>query len=93
MRVAVEAAKECPRVLTDPPSVCRLMGFGDSSVDLELRIWISDPANGVVNVRSEVLLGVWDKFHANNIEIPFPQRDVHIKSGSELGVTVRRGGE
>ncbi len=90
MRLAAEAARESPRVLDNPVPVCRLMGFGNSSVDLELRIWITDPVNGVVDVRSEILLAIWDKFHAHGIEIPFPQRYVHVKAGSELGVTVRR---
>jgi small-conductance mechanosensitive channel len=90
--LAVEAAKEVPRVLAHPAPVCRLMGFGDSSVDLELRIWINDPVNGVVNVRSEILLNMWDKFHANDIRIPFPQRDLHIQSGSQLNVTMSRSG-
>ncbi len=69
------------------------MGFGDSSVDMELRIWINDPVNGVVNVRSEILLGMWDKFHEHGISIPFPQRDLHIKSGSELNVNMNRNRE
>lgn len=53
-------------------------GFGDSSVDLEMRVWIHDPENGVSNIKSAVLLRVWDKFHQNGVGIPFPQRDVHI---------------
>ncbi|MGD2119878.1 MAG: mechanosensitive ion channel, partial [Chromatiales bacterium] len=63
-----------------PEPRCQLMGFGDSSVNLELRIWINDPPNGRANVISEVLLGVWDRFHDNGIEIPFPQRDLHVRS-------------
>jgi small-conductance mechanosensitive channel len=54
--------------------------FGDSSVDLELRVWINDPQNGRGNVISEVLLGVWDRFHENGISIPYPQRDLHLRS-------------
>jgi len=56
------------------------VGFGDSSVNLELRIWINDPANGRANVISDVLLIVWDLFHENDIGIPFPQQDLHLKS-------------
>lgn len=82
IRLAVEAAQSIDRILTDPSPVCLMKGFGDSSLDLELRIWISDPAKGVSNVRSLVLLKVWDAFKANNIEIPYPQRDLHIRSGS-----------
>jgi small-conductance mechanosensitive channel len=78
--LVVEAAKNIPRVLAHPKPVCQLKEFGNSSVDLELRIWIADPEKGVSNVSSDVRLAIWDAFQENNIEIPFPQRDVHIKS-------------
>jgi len=78
--LCVESANEVERILNDPPTVCLLKGFGDSSVDLELRFWINDPQVGTSNVRSEVLLKVWDKFHEHDIEIPYPQRDLHIRS-------------
>ena len=90
MQLAEEAARESPRVLSDPAPACRLMGFGDSSVNLEVRFWIEDPTNGVTNVRSQVLLVIWEKFREHGIEIPFPQRDLHIKGGSELSVTLNR---
>ncbi len=78
-----EAAGECQRVLENPAPVTLLTGFGDNSVDLELRFWISDPAAGVSNVKSQVLLGIWDKLKQADIEIPFPQRDVHVRSMPE----------
>lgn len=80
MELCVDAAQMVPRVQLDPEPRCQLLGFGDSSVNLELRIWINDPSNGRANVITEVLLGVWDRFHENNIEIPFPQQDLHLKS-------------
>ena len=80
IQLCIEAARETPRVLKFPKPVCLLKGFGDSSVDLELRFWIRDPMNGCSNVKSEVLLKVWDKFHENQIEIPYPQRDIHIRT-------------
>ena len=58
------------------------MGFGDSAIDLQVRFWIDDAPQGVSNIRSEVLLAVWQAFRDNDIEIPFPQRDLHIVSGS-----------
>jgi len=85
MTLCIEAAKQADRVLQEPGPVCNLMGFGDSSVDLELRFWIKDPVNGRANVVSDVLLGVWDRFHEHGIEIPFPQRDLHVKSFPEHG--------
>ena len=69
-----------PRVILQPEPRCQVVRFGDSSVDLELRVWIADAQNGRGSVISEVLLGVWDRFHENGIEIPFPQRDLHLRS-------------
>lgn len=81
IEICQEAAKKHKRVLDDPAPVCLLTGFGDSSVDLELRFWIRDPNQGVANLRSAVLLEIWDRFKEEGIEIPFPQRDLHLKSG------------
>ncbi len=88
MKLCLEAAADVPRVHDDPKPVCLMKGFGDSSVDLELRVWVDDPEAGRGNVQSAVLLNVWRKFHEHGIEIPFPQRDLHIKS-SEAPITVR----
>jgi len=76
-----EAARSVPRVLEDPPPNCLLRNFGDSALELELRFWVADPQNGIGNVRSAVLLRVWDAFKANGVQIPFPQRDLHLRSG------------
>lgn len=84
MLLMQESANKVSRVLQHPKPAARLVGFGDSSVDLEIRIWIRDSDQGVVNVRSEVLLNIWDAFHKNDIEFPFPQQDVFIKPGSSL---------
>ena len=75
-----QAARGVDRVLEKPAPVCQLKDFGDSSVDLELRIWIGDPDNGVSNVSSAVRLSIWDLFKQHNVEIPFPQRDLHMRS-------------
>jgi len=89
IQMIVKAVKGIKRVLTDPPPVCLLKGFGENSVDLELRFWIEDPQNGVANVTSEALLKIWDSLKENHIEIPFPQRDVHLlvdKNLNEIGL-------
>ncbi|WP_424930214.1 mechanosensitive ion channel family protein [Amaricoccus tamworthensis] len=83
MELCVEAALACPRVLRDPEPKCLMRGFGDSSVDLEVRFWIVDPDGGVANISSEVYLQIWKRFQANDIEIPFPQRDLRLRSGFE----------
>jgi len=84
MALMVEAARQTARVLSFPEPRALLRGFGDSAVDLELRLWIDDPQNGVSNVASEVLLAIWDKFHDAGIAFPYPQRDLHIVSAPGL---------
>lgn len=76
--LVTNVASKMDRVMSDPKPVCRLIGFGDNSVDLELRFWISDPKKGVINIKSNILLGIWDTFQEHGIQIPFPQRDVHL---------------
>lgn len=84
MGLCEEAAREVERVIENPAPACLLSGFGDNSVDLEVRLWISDPHNGMSNIKSQVLLKVWEKFHEHGIEIPYPQRDLHIKNPIEI---------
>lgn len=79
-QLMLEAATQSPRVKNDPPPNVWLTGFGESSVDFEILAWISDPESGVGNVRSDVLNRLWELFKAEGIEIPFPQRDVRIRS-------------
>ena len=80
IKLAVAAARDVPRVLREPAPNCLLVAFGDSTVDLELRFWISDPANGTTNVRSEVMLNLWDLYQAHGIELPYPQREVTFRN-------------
>jgi small-conductance mechanosensitive channel len=86
MDLMVQAALTQPRVLGDAVHVpqVRLVRFGDSSVDLELRIWVTDPEKGLQNVSSEIRLLIWDTFHQHGVEFPFPQRDLHISSAPGL---------
>jgi small-conductance mechanosensitive channel len=79
-KLMIEAGKQPARVLQSPAPAVWLKGFGDSSVDHEILVWISDPEAGVGNVQSDVLNALWRLFQEHGIEIPFPQRDLHIKS-------------
>ena len=83
LEVCKEAAKNIPRVLKNPAPRCLLLGFGDSSIDLQVRFWINDANEGVANVRSQVLLEVWKAFRDKGIDIPFPQREITIKQVNE----------
>ena len=76
----MKAASESPRVLKDPKPSVWLDAYGDSSVDHLILAWIGDPEGGVGSVRSDVLNRLWWLFKEHGIEIPFPQRDVHVRS-------------
>jgi small-conductance mechanosensitive channel len=80
MNLLIEATIDKPRILKKPEPAARLLGFGDNGIDLELRIWINDPEEGVASVVSDVNLSIWKSFKEHNISIPFPQRDVRIVS-------------
>jgi small-conductance mechanosensitive channel len=73
-----EAATNTPRVLADPAPKCLLIEFGESALNLQLRFWIADAQNGVQNVKSDVLLRIWEMFRDEHIEVPYPQRDLHV---------------
>lgn len=80
-----EAALKPDRVVNRPAPVCHLVAFGDSSVDFSLRFWINDAQEGLTNIRSEVMLHIWDVFKENDIRIPYPHREVFIHKGSGEG--------
>lgn len=82
LRLLLEAAQDHPRVLRDPPPVSRLMEFADYGMEIELRFWIGDPAEGVNNVRSDINRRIWALFRQHRITIPPAQREVRILEGS-----------
>ena len=83
-RLAAEAAGTIERVKDHPKAVCHLVAFGDSSLDFVLRFWVSDPQNGLTNVRGAVLLACWDAFKAAGIGIPFPHREIIMRTPVEV---------
>lgn len=77
-KIAREAAASVERVQKNPAPVCHITNFGDSSIDFVLRFWIDDPSGGLTNIRGNVFLALWDTLKSNDINIPFPRRDVQI---------------
>ena len=79
-----DPGKKEPKRRTQPkqprPPVCWLIGFGESSLEFKLRFWISDPQEGTTNIRGKVLLAVWDAFRKNGIRIPYPHREIIMRS-------------
>jgi small-conductance mechanosensitive channel len=82
--LAMEAAAGVPRVVESKAPACWLTGFGDSSLDFLLRFWIRDPQQGLAGIQGTVLLAVWDKFKENGITIPYPHREVVMKTPVEV---------
>jgi small-conductance mechanosensitive channel len=78
-----EAARATERVLPEPAPKCLFIEFGESSLKLQLRFWIGDAQNGVQNVKSDVLLEIWQRFKQQGIRVPYPQRDLHVRSSVE----------
>jgi small-conductance mechanosensitive channel len=65
-----------------------MMEFGDSGIELQMRVWIGDPENGFANVTSDINLAIWKAFKVGGVTIPYPQRDLHIKSMPRKGNTL-----
>ncbi len=78
-----DAARAAERVLPEPAPKCLFIEVGESALKLQLRFWIGDAQNGVQNVKSDVLLQIWDRFKEHGVRIPYPQRDLHIRSSAE----------
>jgi small-conductance mechanosensitive channel len=84
MELMLQCADKSPRVLSTPEPTVMLKNFADSGIELELRVWIADPEYGADSVKSDINVAIWRAFKQANITIPYPQRDLHIKSGLQL---------
>jgi small-conductance mechanosensitive channel len=83
LNILLSACEGQARVLREPAPVSRLMHFSDSGIELELRFWISDPQEGVNNVRSEVNRAIWRLFKEHGITIPVAQREIIVHNSSQ----------
>lgn len=78
-RLMLQAALETERVHNDPTPSVWLSAFGDSAIQFEIQVWIDDPEAGTGNIRSDLLKRIWVLFRDNGVQLPFPQRDIHVK--------------
>jgi small-conductance mechanosensitive channel len=82
LKLLVDAALAETRVLrAATPPAAFLVAFADSGINLELGVWIGDPENGQLNLRSAINRRIWSSFQARGISIPFPQREVRLVGG------------
>ena len=75
----VEVVSAIERVLPDPAPAAHLTNFAADGLEITVYFWIADPENGQANVRSAVNLAILDLFAREGIDIPFPQRVVHVR--------------
>ena len=90
MQLMVEAARQHPRVLADPAPGAGLSAFAENGINLDLGFWLADPEAGTGGVRSDINLAIWKAFRENQIEIPYPQREVRHSRESHVGIDWRR---
>ncbi|MBB6179222.1 small-conductance mechanosensitive channel [Rhizobium flavum] len=93
VRIAIETAKATPRVTDYRAPVCWLTAFGASSLDFKLRFWIADPSNGITNVKGQILMSLWDAFKEARIDIPFPHREIIMKTPVEVALRQEAAGQ
>ena len=89
MHLLVEAAREVPEIMTDPPPRAMFKGFGDSSLDFRLLAWVHTVDVGL-QAQNALRVAILRQLEKAGIAIPFPQRDVHIHSADD-GATQARG--
>ena len=77
-QLAITAAGTPERVVDSPAPVCHLVEFGDSSLNFVLRYWIKDAEKGLTNTKGDVMLALWDTFKENDVQIPYPHREVFM---------------
>ena len=80
-RLLQEVAKDNSGVLSSPKPYVLFESYGDSSLNFNLLVWTSEYIDRPKILRSELYYEIFAKFKEHNVEIPFPQRDIHIKSG------------
>ena len=80
----IQAAKEHSDVLLEPAPKVAFMGFGESAVNFNLLIWIKEPQKQLL-IKSDIYFRIETMFRHRHIDIPFPQRDLHVRSGNMTG--------
>jgi small-conductance mechanosensitive channel len=80
-KLAIETAAGAPRALKNKPPNCILTEFAESGMKFSLTFWIADP-DGMDNVKSDVMLALWEAFRRENIKLAYPVRELMIRGGA-----------
>jgi len=78
------------RLMAEPEPYVLFLGFGESSLDFELRAWTNDPLWWILG--GEIKIQMYEALQANGIEIPYPQRDLHLRTVDESAAEVLKKG-
>jgi small-conductance mechanosensitive channel len=90
-KLAVDIATKTPRVSGQKPPNCLLAEFAETGMKFSLTFWIDDPYAGMDNVRSDVMLALWQAFKQENIRVPYPVREIRVRGGALPVETVVEG--
>ena len=80
-KLAIEIAGAAPRAIKNKPPNCLLTEFAEAGMKFALTFWIADP-DGMDNVKSDVMLALWDAFKREGIRVPYPVREIRIRGGA-----------
>jgi small-conductance mechanosensitive channel len=92
-KLAIDVAATAKRALKGKPPNCILTEFAEAGMKFALTFWIADP-DGMDNVKSEVMLSLWDAFKREGIRVPYPVREIRLRGGTlpvETTVEVSNG--
>ncbi|WP_458759466.1 mechanosensitive ion channel family protein [Afipia sp. TerB] len=90
-RLAMDIAARTPRVSDLKPPNCLLTEFAEAGMKFSLSFWIDDLYAGTDNVRSDVMLALWQAFKENNIRVPYPVRELRVRGGALPVETIIEG--
>src|SRR6266404_5910807 len=80
-KLAIEIAAAAPRAIKNKPPNCILTEFAEAGMKFSLTFWIADP-DGMDNVKSDVMLSLWEAFKREGIRVPYPVREIRIRGGA-----------
>jgi small-conductance mechanosensitive channel len=80
-KLAADIAASAKRAIKGKPPTCILTEFAEAGMKFSLTFWIADP-DGMDNVKSEVMLALWETFKREGIRVPYPVREIHIRGGA-----------
>ena len=80
-KLAIDIAATAPRAIKGRPPNCILTEFAEAGMKFSMTFWIGDP-DGLDNVKSEVMLSLWDAFKREGIKVPYPVREIRVRGGA-----------